>query len=160
MQTWDRILGHLESQAGRETFEALLAQANVLVHGYRLGALAGMGYGPDDLRRIAPHLIDVSLCAYGHTGPWSHRRGFDSLVQMSTGIAHEGMVRAGADRPKPLPVQALDHGTGYLMAAAVLRALRVRNETGRCDSARLSLARTAALLTLQGARAGSHCRRL
>jgi len=53
----------------------------------------------------------------------------------------------------PLPVQALDHATGYLMAAAVLRALRRRRKTGCNFSARLSLARTAALLTSAGARA-------
>ena len=97
--------------------------------------------------------MDVSLNAYGWTGPWAGRRGFDSLVQMSCGIAAEGMARAGADKPVPLPVQALDHATGYLMAAAVLRALRLRRASGASMSARLSLARTAALLTGAGARA-------
>ena len=137
----------LKTASGRATFEILLADTDVLVHGYRPGALAGMGYDPTALRKIAPNLIDVSLCAYGHTGPWAARRGFDSLVQMSSGIANEGMIRAGTDRPKPLPMQALDHGTGYLIAAAVLRALRIRNETGQSSCARLSLARSAALLT-------------
>ena len=137
----------------RRTFEALLADADVLIHGYRHGALAGLGYDDESLRRIAPDLMDVSLNAYGWTGPWAGRRGFDSLVQMSCGIAAEGMARAGADKPVPLPVQALDHATGYLMAAAVLRALRLRRASGASMSARLSLARTAALLTGAGARA-------
>lgn len=136
----------------REVFETLLVQADVLVHGYRPGALSGLGYDPDRLRAIAPHVIDVSLCAYGLQGPWADRRGFDSLVQMSCGIAHEGMVRKNVEHPIPLPVQALDHAAGYLMAAAVLRALRVRNETGRVLSARLSLARTALLLMSEPAR--------
>ena len=105
-----------------------------------------MGYGTEARRRIAPGLIDVSLNAYGWTGPWSGRRGFDSLVQMSCGIADEGTRRTGARRPVPLPVQALDHATGYLMAAAVLRALRRRQASGQIFSARLSLARTGALL--------------
>lgn len=136
----------LTDATDRARFEALLAKADVLVHGYRPGALSGLGYDPERLRTIAPYVIDVSLCAYGLQGPWANRRGFDSLVQMSCGIAHEGMVRRNADHPVPLPVQALDHATGYLMAAAVLRAIRVRNETGRILSARLSLARTAFLL--------------
>ena len=136
----------------RKTFEALLTDADVLVHGYRPGALSGLGYDSTNLRKIAPHVIDISLCAYGLEGPWAARRGFDSLVQMSCGIAHEGMVRQGADQPVPLPVQALDHATGYLMAAAALRAIRVRNETRRVLSARLSLARTAALLLSEPAR--------
>ncbi len=130
----------------RESFEDLLAKADVLVHGYRPGAFSGLGYDRKRLRAIAPHIIDVSLCAYGLQGPWADRRGFDSLVQMSCGIAHEGMVRKNVEHPVPLPVQALDHATGYLMAAAVLRAIRIRNETGRILSARLSLARTALLL--------------
>ncbi|WP_299617908.1 CoA transferase [uncultured Tateyamaria sp.] len=142
----------LNHPADRAEFEALLAEADVLVHGYRPGALDGLGYGPDRLHTLAPHLIEVSLCAYGWHGPWAGRRGFDSLVQMSCGIAAEGMRRTKAAHPVPLPVQALDHATGYLMAAAVLRAIRVRNTSGQIRSARLSLARTAALLTATGPR--------
>ncbi|SLN18308.1 CoA transferase [Pseudooctadecabacter jejudonensis] len=136
----------------RATFEALVRGADVMVHGYRRDALAGMGYNRDALRRLNPHLIDVSLNAYGNTGPWANRRGFDSLVQMSSGIAHTGMITAGANTPRPLPVQALDHGTGYLIAACVLRALRLRGATGTCTSARLSLARVAHLLASGGTR--------
>ena len=122
------------------------------MHGYRPGALSGLGYDPAHLRALASRIIDVRLCAYGWHGSWAARRGFDSLVQMSCGIAHEGMVRSNADRPVPLPVQALDHATGYLMAAAVLRAMCIRNETGRVLTARLSLARTATLLMSDSAR--------
>lgn len=142
----------LTQAADRDIFEDLLAKADLLVHGYRPGAMAGLGYDPSRLRAIAPHLIDISLCAYGWHGPWAGRRGFDSLVQMSCGIAHEGMRRQGANRPVPLPVQALDHATGYLMAAAALRAVRLHNETGRVLCARVSLARTAALLMSAPAR--------
>ncbi len=134
----------------RVTFEHLLQSADVLVHGYRPGALAGLGYDEETLRRLAPDVIEVSLDAYGWSGPWAGRRGFDSLVQMSSGIAQEGMARSGASRPVPLPVQALDHATGYLMAAAVLRALRVARASGDLLSARLSLARTARLLVSAG----------
>ena len=131
----------------RATFETLLKKADVLVHGYRPGALDQLGFDPDHLRKVSPNLINVSLSAYGHSGPWAHRRGFDSLVQMSSGIAHTGMIHAKLDHPKPLPMQALDHGTGYLIAATVLRAIRNRNATGQTANARLSLARSAALLT-------------
>jgi crotonobetainyl-CoA:carnitine CoA-transferase CaiB-like acyl-CoA transferase len=139
----------------RSRFEALLARADVLIHGYRPGALDGLGLGASRRREIAPALIEVSLNAYGWTGPWRGRRGFDSLVQMSSGIADEGMRRTEAAYPVPLPVQALDHATGLLMAAAALRALRLRRDTGKVLSARLSLARTAAMLTGCGARAAA-----
>ncbi len=132
----------LHKNADRKTFEYLLAQADVLVHGYRPGALAGLGYDSRSRARLAPDLLEVSLDAYGWSGPWRTRRGFDSLVQMSSGIAEAGMVWAGANQPTPLPVQALDHATGYLMAAALLRMLAGNGAT----QAQLSLARVAALL--------------
>jgi hypothetical protein len=130
----------------RERFESLLRDADILVHGFRPGALAALGYGEQTCQELAPGLIDVSLDAYGWSGPWSQRRGFDSLVQMSAGIAAAGMAWRAADEPTPLPVQALDHATGYLMAAAALRGLAQRLASGRGCRARLSLARTAEAL--------------
>jgi hypothetical protein len=106
----------------------------------------GLGLDEAARRALNPGLIDVSLCAWGWSGPWSGRRGFDSLVQMSSGIAEAGMRWKGADRPVPLPVQAIDHATGYLMAAATLRGLALRLRQQTVISARLSLARTAAAL--------------
>ena len=137
----------LRQPADRAVFEALLAEADVLVHGYRPAALERLGYGEQFRRALNPGLIDVCLDAYGWTGPLAGRRGFDSLVQMSSGIAEHGMRMQGAIKPVPLPVQALDHATGYLMAAAVLRGLLYRLADNRATSARLSLARTAKLLT-------------
>ena len=136
----------LREAADREVFERLVAGADILVHGYRSGALEGLGYDPDALQTLRPGLIDISLNAYGHSGPWSARRGFDSLVQMSSGIASAGMDWRHADRPVPLPVQALDHATGYLMAAAALSGLMARLSEGKVVRSRLSLARTAKLL--------------
>ncbi|UVN43489.1 CoA transferase [Pseudomonas mosselii] len=136
----------LHTLAGRQCLERLLAEADALVHGYRADALERLGLGVERRRQLNPGLIDVSLNAYGWSGPWQDRRGFDSLVQMSTGIAREGMRWRQTDRPVPLPVQALDHATGYLMAAEVIRALG-RGEGCR---SRLSLARTAALLIERG----------
>ena len=124
----------LKAPDGRGQFETLVAGADVLVHGYRPDALARLGYTVEHLRLLNPSLVLVALDAYGWSGPWAVRRGFDSLVQMSSGIAHPGH----AGKPTPLPAQALDHGTGYLVAAAVCRAL----VSGR-SGARLALARTA-----------------
>jgi hypothetical protein len=134
----------------RARLRALAADADILLHGYRPGALEGLGLAPATLRADNPALIDVSLCAYGWSGPWAGRRGFDSLVQLSAGVADHGMRCAGAANPVSLPVQALDHATGYLIAAAAIRALRLRAADGAVRSARLSLARTAHLLTQSG----------
>ncbi|MBL8357275.1 MAG: CoA transferase [Delftia acidovorans] len=140
----------LRAPQDRVVFEQLLAGADVLVHGYRDGALEGLGFGAAWRRRLNPWLIDVSLNAYGWSGPWQQRRGFDSLVQMSAGIADAGMHRLGRDRPTPLPLQALDHATGYLMAAAVVMALVRRMQGQGGSTVRASLARTAHLLAGHG----------
>lgn len=137
----------LKSAAGRQQFEQLLAQADVLVHGYRADALEKLGYDSARRQQLAPGLVDVSLNAWGWSGPWRNRRGFDSLVQMACGIADAGQRWQGADTPCPLPVQALDHATGYLMAAAVLEGMRRRVVHRTGITAQLSLARTAHLLT-------------
>ena len=129
--------------ADRDRLLELLTGADVLVSGYRADALERLGLGDGVRRSIRPGLIDVSLDAYGHSGPWASRRGFDSLVQMSSGIAAAGLKAGVADRPTPLPVQALDQATGYLTAAAVLAGLAARARDGVGTRARLSLARTA-----------------
>lgn len=141
----------LHDKADRELFEGLLKDADILLHGYRADALERLGYGLAERQLLAPGLIDVCLNAYGWSGPWQNRRGFDSLVQMSSGIAEAGMHWQQADKPTPLPLQALDHATGYLMAASAIRLLAERLSSGRGGSARLSLARTAKLLVERGA---------
>ena len=140
----------LRSADGRKQLGELLASSDVFVHGYRADALEGMGFGPGQLERLRPGLVDVSLDAYGWTGPWRNRRGFDSLVQMSSGIAQAGMQATGRESPQSLPVQALDHATGYIMAAAAVRGLTLRLATGRGQQFRASLARTAEILVNAG----------
>ena len=133
----------LRVQEHRSIFEVLLSQADIIIHGYRPGALDGLGYDKETRHRIAPNIIDLTLSAYGWTGPLAARRGFDSLVQMSTGIADAGMKWKRSTRPVPLPGQALDQATGYLIAAVAIRALTARLVRGVGTDARLSLARTA-----------------
>jgi crotonobetainyl-CoA:carnitine CoA-transferase CaiB-like acyl-CoA transferase len=140
----------LHDKTDRDVFECLLKDADILLHGYRADALERLGFGVNERRSMNPNLIDVCLNAYGWSGPWHNRRGFDSLVQMSSGIAEAGMRCKGADKPTPLPVQALDHATGYLMAASAIRLLAQRLNDGAGGSARLSLARTAKLLIESG----------
>lgn len=140
----------LKNPDDRLIFENLLKDTDILLHGYRADALEQLGYGEAALQAIAPGLIDASLNAYGWSGPWRNRRGFDSLVQMSTGIAEAGRQWKKSEKPVPLPLQALDHATGYLMAASAIQALSERLKSGRGGSARLSLARTAKLLVDAG----------
>ncbi|ORT57505.1 CoA transferase [Streptomyces sp. CB03238] len=123
-------------------FEDLLGGADVVVTGYRPGALDRFGLSPDALAERRPGLVVAQLSAWGRYGPWHERRGFDSLVQVATGIA----ALEGSDgEPGALPAQALDHGTGYLLAAAVLRAVTLQHgqDGGGTRLARLALTQTA-----------------
>ncbi|MFH8449669.1 CoA transferase [Streptomyces fungicidicus] len=141
----------LDLTAGREVFEELLATADVVVTGYRPGALDRLGLTAGALAERRPGVVVAQLSAWGAYGPWGGRRGFDSLVQVATGIAAtEGSV---AGRPGVLPAQALDHGTGYLLAAGVLRAVGEQVEVGGSRVVRVALARTAGWL-LAGASRG------
>jgi hypothetical protein len=122
--------------------ESLVAAADVLVCGLRPGALTRLGWPPERVARLNPGLVVAELSAYGDTGPWAGRRGFDSLVQTVNGMAAEGMDRAPADVPVPLPAQALDHASGWLLAAGVLHALTLRRDDGRGRHVGVVLART------------------
>ncbi|MFF4650651.1 CoA transferase [Streptomyces sp. NPDC001380] len=137
----------LDRRADRDRFEELLGGADAVVIGYRPGALDRHGLSPEALLERRPGLTVATVDAWGPVGPWAGRRGFDSLVQAASGIAH---LHAAADgTPGALPVQGLDHATGYLLAAAVLRARADAAADGGGRVVRLSLARTAAWLLRQ-----------
>lgn len=140
----------LRDPSGRAALTRLIADVDVFVQGYRPGGLAALGFGPEQVARIRPGIVYVSLSAYGPLGPWAPRRGFDSLVQTASGFNVAEAEAAGAEGPKPLPAQALDHCTGYLMAFAAMTALRRRASQGGSWHVRASLAQTGAWLRALG----------
>src|SRR5947208_10947555 len=132
----------LKSGQGRATMGELLAQADIFSQGYRPRALAALGFAPEDAARINPGIVYVTLSAYGHAGPWAERRGFDSLVQTTTGFNHAEGQAAGIDGPKELSAQMLDHATGYLMALGAMMAKARQSREGGSWHVRVSLAQT------------------
>jgi crotonobetainyl-CoA:carnitine CoA-transferase CaiB-like acyl-CoA transferase len=132
----------LKSEPGRATLRGLLAEADIFSQGYRPSAIASLGFAPEDAAKISPGIVYVSLSAYGHTGPWAERRGFDSLVQTATGFNHAEGEAAGIDGPKELPAQMLDHATGYLMAFGAMMAKARQSREGGSWHARVSLAQS------------------
>ncbi len=132
----------LKSANGKETLRHLLAQADIFSQGYRPQSIAALGFSPEDAARISPGIVYVSLSAYGHVGPWAERRGFDSLVQTSTGFNHAEGQAACVDGPKELPAQILDHATGYLMAFGAMMARARQAREGGSWHVRVSLAQS------------------
>ncbi|WP_082498624.1 CoA transferase [Plantibacter sp. Leaf314] len=122
---------------GLATLQSLSDEADILVTGYRPHALDGLG-----LRR-RDSLVTGSVDAWGATGPWGDRRGFDSLVQAATGIA---VVEGEDGAPGALPAQALDHSAGYLLAAAIVDDVVRVVDGGEAGRSSVSLARVGAAL--------------
>lgn len=132
----------LKSAEGQATLRDLLAEADIFSQGYRPQALAQLGFSPEDAARLNPGIVYVTLSAYGHAGPWAGRRGFDSLVQTTTGFNHAEGLAAGVDGPKELPAQMLDHATGYFMAFGAMMAKARQAREGGSWHVQVSLAQT------------------
>jgi crotonobetainyl-CoA:carnitine CoA-transferase CaiB-like acyl-CoA transferase len=128
----------LRDDAGVGALEALVRQADVFSQSYRPGALAQRGFSPQSLARLRPGIVCVSLSAWGTSGPWRERRGFDSIVQAVSGMAH---ASGGGGKPRLLPVSAIDYASGYLMAFGAALALGRRAREGGSWLVRVALAR-------------------
>lgn len=140
----------LRAAGDRRAFLTLVDGADVVLQSYRPGALAGLGMGPEALAARRPGLIYAELSAYGFSGPWAARRGFDSLVQTATGLNAAEAEAAGSGQPKALPAQALDHGAGALLAFGIQAALHRRAVEGGSWRVRVSLAGVGLLLRSLG----------
>jgi hypothetical protein len=132
----------LRSESGRVPIDALVQDGHVFVQGYRPGGLQELGYGPHELALKRPGIVYVSLTAYGPQGPWSSRRGFDSLVQTAMGFNRAEGEAFGEGKPRPLPMQMLDEATGYLIAFGAAAALRRQQREGGSWHVQVSLAQT------------------
>lgn len=149
LPTMDRDFGrgkrtvHLDvkSPADKAKLIELLRTADVFIQGFRPGSLAAYGLNPEELLKINPTLIIANMSAFGPRGPWSGRRGFDSLVQTCSGMNISEAEHAGKGEPaRPTPCQALDHAGGYFLATGVIVALYKRAVLGGSWRVDVSLA--------------------
>ncbi len=129
----------LTSPDDARTLRDLIDGADVFVQGYRPGAIASLGFGPEELIARRPGLVYVQLSAFSHRGPWAARRGFDSIVQAASGISWE---HAEEGVPGFTPANPLDYMTGHLAAFGIMVALARRAREGGSYLVRLSLAQT------------------
>src|SRR5258707_13961000 len=102
--------------------------------------MRGLGYSPLQVAQIRPGIVYASLSAFGFTGEWRERRGFDTVIQSASGIAY---VSGRGKEPKFYPVSALDYLAGYLLFFGTLVALTRRAREGGSYTVNVSLARTA-----------------
>lgn len=133
----------LKTPAGVAQMRQLLAGAHVFLQGYRPGSLQALGLGVDEVARLAPGIVCASLSAYGRSGPWADKRGFDSLAQTVSGINLAEAEAFGESVPRALPMQILDYGAGFLLAFGVQAALLRQAAQGGTWHVEVSLARVA-----------------
>ncbi|MBN9613535.1 MAG: CoA transferase [Actinobacteria bacterium] len=149
----------LADRHDRARFEELLTSADAVMLGYRPGGLDTLGLSPEALAERRPGIVVGRVSAWGTTGPWASRRGFDSIVQAASGIAviesdgdgdGDGAGEDDDRRPGALPAQALDHSAGHLLAAGVIRALIDARRAGDGAEVSVALARVAQELLAGG----------
>ncbi|PWY86799.1 CAIB/BAIF family enzyme [Aspergillus heteromorphus CBS 117.55] len=133
----------LKSEEGRRQFEELLADADVLVDGYRPGALEKLGYGPDALAALGEKrgkgYVYVNENCFGYEGEWAGRPGWQQIADCVTGIAWAQGEFMGLSTPVVPPFPISDYGTGCMGAIAALTGLYHRANQGGSYHAKASL---------------------
>jgi crotonobetainyl-CoA:carnitine CoA-transferase CaiB-like acyl-CoA transferase len=139
-----KLSAHLDLRKAEDlaTMKTLIKGADVFSQGYRPGTLSSRGLSPEELAKLRPGLVYISLCAFSHAGPWASRRGFDTVVQTVSGMTLRQTDVVPGKKPGPAfyPVSAIDYCTGYLMAMGAMLALNKRAKEGGSWLVRTSLA--------------------
>jgi len=120
---------NLKSEGGRDALRRLATRADVFLQNYRPGVLEGLGLGPEDLRSLNPRLIYCSISAFGQTGPYSARGGFDLVAQGMSGLM--SVTGEPGRPPVKVGVPITDLNAGMYAAYGILCAYIHRLRTGR-----------------------------
>jgi crotonobetainyl-CoA:carnitine CoA-transferase CaiB-like acyl-CoA transferase len=122
----------ISTAPGQEIARRLAAKSDIVFENYKVGALKRYGLGYEDLKAINPGIIYCSITGFGQTGPYSHRAGYDFIIQglgglMSVTGERDELPGGG---PQKVGVAVTDLMTGMYAAVAVLAALAHRDQTG------------------------------
>lgn len=116
-------------KSGVEILHKLVKECDILVENYLPGGLKKYGMDYETLQSINPRLIYASITGYGQTGPYSHRAGYDVMVEAEMGLMHITGARDGA--PVKVGVAVTDLTTGLYTSNAIMAALLARSRTGK-----------------------------
>ncbi|TEY80412.1 hypothetical protein BOTCAL_0038g00100 [Botryotinia calthae] len=124
----------LKTPTGRATFEELLKSADVILDGYRPGALERLGYGPENIVKLisgrGKGIVYVSEDCFGYQGEWAGRPGWQQIADCVTGVAWAQGEFMGLNEPVVPPFPMSDYGTGCMGAIAALVGLFRRAKEG------------------------------
>ncbi|ODQ78132.1 hypothetical protein BABINDRAFT_9731 [Babjeviella inositovora NRRL Y-12698] len=125
---------NLKDPNDRTIFEGLLADADIVLDGFRTGAIDRLGYGAEHLaglgqKRGKGYIYGAENC-FGFEGEWSHRPGWQQIADCVTGVAWIQGQALGLQEPMIPPFPKADYGTGCMVAIAVLTAVYERATKG------------------------------
>ncbi|MBI4491124.1 MAG: CoA transferase [Deltaproteobacteria bacterium] len=126
----------LKSETGKEICTKLIRRADVFVENFRPGTAERLGLGYDALRSLNRGLVYCSISAFGQSGPYADKPGFDTLGQAMSGLLS---VLADLDDPKVMGIALSDYTTGLCAGYGILGALLARQKTGEGSKVETSL---------------------
>ncbi len=145
------ITVNLRSDEGRRIIRELAQQADVFVENFPVGTLARQGLDYTMLSALNPGLVYVSCTGFGQTGPYAHKKGYDTVFQAMGGLMSLTGEKGGGPVKPGLPIADLT--SGLWVAIAILASLAGREKTGRGAHVDFSmLDGQVSLLTLAAAR--------
>jgi crotonobetainyl-CoA:carnitine CoA-transferase CaiB-like acyl-CoA transferase len=143
----------LKAPQGLELCLELLKAADVFVENFRPGTAERLGIGYETLRALNPKLVYCSISAFGQSGPYAEKPGFDTLGQAMSGLLS---LLSDADDPKVMGMAISDYVTGLSAGYGILGALLARERSG--VGCRVETSLLQATLSFIGESAGGYMR--
>jgi crotonobetainyl-CoA:carnitine CoA-transferase CaiB-like acyl-CoA transferase len=143
----------LKFSKGKEIAVELLKRADVFVENFRPGTAERLGLGYDALQALNPRLVYCSISAFGQTGPYANKPGFDTLGQAVSGLLS---LLTDPDEPKVMGMAVSDYVTGLSAGFGILGALLGREKSG--DGCRVETSLLQATLSFIGETAAGYMR--
>lgn len=131
----------LKSPAGKEVFERLVREADVLLENFRPGVLERLGFSWDVLQALNPGLVYCAVSGFGQTGPMRGRPAYDQIIQGLSGIMSVTGTPETAPTRTGFPIA--DTLGGYAAAFAISAALVKSSRTGAGSFLDVSMLETA-----------------
>lgn len=139
------VICDFRTPEGQDKLRDLVRDADILIENFKVGGLAKYGLDYPELAKINPRLIYCSITGFGQTGPYSHRAGYDFIIQGMSGLM--SITGAPEGQPQKVGVAVTDIFTGIYATTAILSALHQRHSTGRGQHIDMALLDVAVSIT-------------
>jgi crotonobetainyl-CoA:carnitine CoA-transferase CaiB-like acyl-CoA transferase len=141
------IVLDVKQAPARKALLRLCESADVFVHNNRPAAMRRLNLAGEDVRKVNPRLIYVSLIGYGDNGPYAGKPAYDDLIQGICALPATA-VQAGGQEPRYVPLTLTDRIVGINAAHAILAAVLRRDRVGEGQSVELPMFETMAQFVL------------